>query len=135
MNLNLIKFLPGALLAATLTGVPMIPAFAQSPTLLAQAKAPLDLKLTADQKAEIKKIQEMTHAEIQKVLTPEQQSQLEAARGKGLSFRKAMASIKLTSEQKASVAAIRKQGRSQEDAVLTDEQRQKLHPANAKSSS
>ncbi|MBC7823982.1 MAG: hypothetical protein H7126_08890 [Candidatus Parcubacteria bacterium] len=133
--MNLIKLLPSAVLAATLTCVPMIPAFAQSPSLMAQAKPALDLNLTAPQKAQLKKIQDMTRAEIQKLLTPEQQSQLEAARGQKLSFHKALASLKLTPEQKVSVAAVKKEGRTKEDAVLTDEQRQKLHAATTKSGS
>jgi protein CpxP len=135
MTLNLIKLLPSAVLAATLTCVPMIPAFAQSVTLVAQAKPALDLNLTAPQKAQLKEIQNATRAEIQKLLTPEQQSQLEAARGKGLSFHKAVASLKLTPEQKASVSALKKQGRAKEDAVLTDEQRQKMRAVTTKPSS
>jgi Spy/CpxP family protein refolding chaperone len=130
--MNLIKLLPGAVLAATLTGVPMMPAFAQVPTLLAEAHPALDLKLTAAQKTQLKEIQNTTHAEMQKLLTPEQLSQLEAAKSKGQSFRKALAAIKLTSEQKAKVNELKKQGRVKEDAVLTDEQRQKMQAANAK---
>lgn len=134
MNLNVTKLLPGLLLAATLTSVPLIPAFAQSVSVIAEAKPALNLNLTPAQKAQLKEIQEMTQGNIQKLLTPEQAAQLVEARGKEKSFRKALATIKLTSEQKVNVAEIKKQGRVKEDAVLTDEQRQKMRAANSKSS-
>ena len=135
MNLNLAKLLPGLLLAATLTSVPLIPAVAQSVSVIAEAKPVLDLNLTPTQKTQLKEIQEATHGEIQKLLTPEQTTQLAEARGKGKSFRKALATIKLTSEQKVKVAEIKKQGRVKEDAVLTDEQRQTMRKAGPKSGS
>lgn len=133
MNLNLTKLLPGLLLAATLTSVPLIPAVAQSVSVIADAKPVLDLNLTPAQKTQLKEIQEATHGEIQKLLTPEQAAQLAEARSKGKSFRKALATVKLTSEQKVKVAEIKKQGRAKEDAVLTDEQRQKMRAAGPKS--
>ncbi len=133
MNLNLIKLLPGLLLATTLASVPLIPAFAQPISVVAQAKPVLDLNLTPTQKKQLKEIQETTRGEIQKLLTPEQMTQFTEARNKGKSFSKAMATVKLTSEQKAKISEIKKQGRVKEDAVLTDEQRQRMQAVGPKS--
>ncbi len=47
----------------------------------AEAKAPLDLKLAVEQKAQLKTIKEDAHEAIQRLLTPEQLSQMETARG------------------------------------------------------
>lgn len=133
MNLNLTKLLPGLLLATTLASVPLIPAVAQSVSVIAQARPALDLNLTPTQKKQLKEIQETTRGDIQKLLTPEQMTQLTEARSKGKSFSKAMATVKLTSEQKAKVSELKKQARAKEDAVLTDEQRQKMSAVGPKS--
>ncbi|MCX5962688.1 MAG: hypothetical protein NT070_05945 [Cyanobacteria bacterium] len=126
---SLLKFLPGLLCLATVTGIPVISALAQPTIVAAEAKAPLDLKLTADQKAQLKTIKEEARAAIQKLLTPEQLSQMETAKANKVSFRKALAKLKLTPEQKASIAEIKKQENTKENAVLTEEQRQKMRAA------
>ena len=133
MNLNLTKLLPGLLLATTLASVPLIPAVAQSVSVIVQAKPVLDLNLTPTQKKQLKEIQEATRGDIQKLLTPEQTTQFTEARSSGKSFSKALATVKLTSEQKEKASEIKKQGRVKEDAVLTDEQRQQMRAVGPKS--
>lgn len=133
MNLNLTKLLPGLLLATTLASAPLIPAVAQSVSVIAQAKPVLDLNLTPTQKKQLKEIQEATRGDIQKLLTPEQTTQFTKARSNGKSFSKALATVKLTSEQKEKASAIKKQGHVKEDAVLTDEQRQQMRAVGPKS--
>jgi hypothetical protein len=55
----------------------VISALAQPTIVTAEVKASLDLKLTVEQKAQLKTIKEEAHKSIQKLLTPEQLSPME----------------------------------------------------------
>lgn len=85
------------------------------------------LNLTADQQTKIKQIREASRQQIQSILTPQQQAQIQQARQQ-----KQRPQLNLTEEQKAQLKALNQNTRRQIDEVLTPEQRQQLQQQHGK---
>ncbi len=137
MNVQRFLLLPGALAIALSYAAPMLPVVAQVPTPPAgqDQKRGVNLNLTDDQKAQLKQIRESSRSQIDAILTPEQKTQLEAAKQQrqagqqGQKPRGMWAALNLTADQKAQIKAIRQDAKQKMDAVLTAEQRQQLEQA------
>jgi protein CpxP len=132
-NLSLIA----GIIALSLTATP-ITAYAQNttslPTIIAQEIEESEedvykkLGLTEEQKTEIKQICSNTKAEINKILTPEQQQQLNTKEQNclGRDGRGELASLNLSSDQKTKIKQILESEKAKIEEVLTDEQEAKL---------
>ncbi|MDY6897738.1 MAG: P pilus assembly/Cpx signaling pathway, periplasmic inhibitor/zinc-resistance associated protein [Cyanobacteriota bacterium] len=132
MKLNKLSFLVGAV-ALTLTAIPFAAEAeinSSSPTIVAQRQKrggwKDKLNLTDAQKAQMQQIKQSARAEMQKVLTPEQLQQLEAAKANGQKKRGMWRSLNLTDAQKAEMKKIKESKKAQFEAILTDEQKAQL---------
>lgn len=115
--------MPSAVLAATLTCIPMMPVLTQFNPLSAAPK-PLQLHLTDHQKVLLTEIQDEFHAKMEKVLDDKQFKALRhATHSEHKSFILVLDDLKLTAEQNKKVSELKKQETATENAVLTPEQR------------
>ncbi|BAZ39959.1 hypothetical protein NIES4101_59160 [Calothrix sp. NIES-4101] len=85
-----------------------------------------ELGLTDSQKSQLAQIRQNTKAEIDKVLTPEQRQQRQAASQNREGRRNRKAQLNLSDAQKAQIKQIMQSSKAQMDEVLTPEQKQKL---------
>ena len=101
-----------------------------SPLVVAQAQEHHSfeqrLGLTDDQKAKMAEIRSNTRAQMQKILTPEQQNHLTTAMKNHQDRRSAMASLNLTDDQKNQLKQLRQSEKTQIDGILTPEQKQQM---------
>jgi Spy/CpxP family protein refolding chaperone len=74
----------------------------------------------------MKQIKDVTKAQIEAVLTPEQRVQWQTAKQNGQKMRQVFASLNLTDAQKTRIEEIKNQSKEQMKAILTPEQRQQL---------
>ncbi|HEY9668134.1 MAG TPA: hypothetical protein V6C91_15085 [Coleofasciculaceae cyanobacterium] len=142
MKIKLMPMLAGAV-ALSAVIVPFTVNAQTNPSaqpLLAQAQQrqgkKARLNLTDAQKLQMREIKEQTRAQMQAILTPEQQQRLEAlkqerqgqnAQGQNRQGRRnLMAELNLTEEQKAQIQELMQQQKARMDAVLTAEQRQEM---------
>ena len=119
--------IPGAL-ALALAASPMLPVLTEPASALPGEVAERRgegwgrrLNLTEQQQAQMRQIRESTKARIDRILTSEQQAELQRARQE-----RRRPNFTLTDEQKTQMRAIRQEARRQMDALLTAEQRQQL---------
>lgn len=118
--------MPSAVLAATLTCIPMMPALTQFNPLSAAPK-PLQLNLTDHQKVLLTEIQDEFHAKLEKLLDDKQYKTLmHATHSEHQSFVLALDDLKLTPDQYKKVADLKKQETAAEDTVLTPQQRKAI---------
>lgn len=87
------------------------------------------LNLTDAQKQEMNRIKQETRAQMQSILTPDQQAKLQAATQNGQgrnrqAWQEVMSS--LSDEQKAQMRTLKQQQQSRIEALLTDAQKQQL---------
>ncbi|HEY9635531.1 MAG TPA: Spy/CpxP family protein refolding chaperone [Coleofasciculaceae cyanobacterium] len=90
------------------------------------AGLPPGLKLTDEQKTQLKGIQENYRSKMETILSNEQKNQLKAAREQNKDPRAVMQSLNLTNDQMQQLKDLRQSQRQQIDKVLTDEQKQEL---------
>jgi protein CpxP len=125
MKTKVLSLLSGTF-ALVLAVSPVIPVFTQT-TLAESAQSVLGegilakLNLTDEQKAQFTKIYESTRQQMDKVFTPEQKAQWEAARKEN---RKP--DLKLSDEQKEQIKAIRQNTKTQIEAILTPAQQKEF---------
>jgi periplasmic protein CpxP/Spy len=74
--------------------------------------------LSPEQQAQIKQIKQSSRAQIDAILTPEQRSQVEAARSRGEMPKQFINTLNLTETQKTQIQAIRQQSRQQIQAIV-----------------
>ncbi|OZH55567.1 hypothetical protein AFK68_03775 [Hydrocoleum sp. CS-953] len=108
---------------AILFGVTATIIFANPLKVLAQ---PENLNLTLEQKAEWEEIRAQTKAEIQNILTPEQQEELETLTSQGQKKREAIRQLNLSEQQKTQMREIMQSSRQQMANILTEEQLQQV---------
>ena len=84
-----------------------------------------NLELTESQKAQFAEIRQNTRAEIQKILTPEQQEKFQTITANRDQRVEAFRALNLSDEQKNQVWNILRSTKSQAREILTPEQRQK----------
>ncbi|MDJ0516964.1 MAG: hypothetical protein QNJ74_12150 [Trichodesmium sp. MO_231.B1] len=97
--------------------------FANPLTVLAQPK---NLNLTPEQKTQWEEIRANTKAQIQNILTPQQQEQFQTLTSQGQRGRKVMKQLNLSEEQKTQMREIRQSSRQQIANILTEEQQEQL---------
>jgi Spy/CpxP family protein refolding chaperone len=100
-----------------------------SPQIVAQVSPTTVMKrlgLTEEQKAQLAEIRQNTRAEIQNILTPQQQEQFQAMTFKMGQGMEAFRSLNLSDEQKSQVQDILQSQKSQIQEILTPEQMQKI---------
>jgi Spy/CpxP family protein refolding chaperone len=121
-----VLFLLSGTFALLLATSPIIPVFNQ--TVLAETTQSVHgegkfakLNLTDEQKAQMKKIHESTRQQMDKVFTPEQKVQWEAARKDHQK-----PNLNLSQEQKEQIKAIRKDAKAQIEAILTPAQQKEF---------
>jgi periplasmic protein CpxP/Spy len=85
-----------------------------------------ELNLTEAQKTQMKALREAGRIEMERILTPEQQATLKAAKGKRGDRRGIMQSLNLTDAQKTLLKAFREKQRQSFEAILTPDQKAKL---------
>ncbi|RUT09175.1 hypothetical protein DSM106972_012280 [Dulcicalothrix desertica PCC 7102] len=85
-----------------------------------------ELGLTDTQKAELTRIRQETRAAIEKVLTPEQRTQWQAAKQNRQARRGGFKALNLSEDQRAEIKKIKEASKTQMQAVFTDEQKQKI---------
>ncbi len=84
------------------------------------------VQLTQQQKDQLDQIRSNTSAQIQKILTPEQQNRYKVALQAGQGRQTAVAAMKLTDAQKTQLRQVVESARSQASAVFTSQQRQQI---------
>jgi periplasmic protein CpxP/Spy len=84
------------------------------------------LGLSDTQKSQIREIREKTRAQLKKVLTSQQQEQLNAAMQNPQARRAALRNLNLTQDQKNQMQQIMKSQETQIEAILSPQQRQQL---------
>jgi periplasmic protein CpxP/Spy len=117
------RMLPLLLSVATtaLAVFPMPLIFAQPTAPETEQNSPRQSRwdnLSPEQQAQIKQIKQSSRAQIDAILTPEQRSQVEAARSRGEKPKQFMTTLNLTETQKAQIQAIRQQSRQQIQAIV-----------------
>ncbi|MEW6495888.1 MAG: P pilus assembly/Cpx signaling pathway, periplasmic inhibitor/zinc-resistance associated protein [Cyanobacteriota bacterium] len=140
MKIKLMPMLAGAIVlgAAAIPFAVNAQANSSGQQLLAQAQQEqrqgkegkwAKLNLTDAQKQEMSRIKEETRAQMQSILTPEQQATVQAAmqNGQGRN-RQGWKEIKesLTDAQKAQMRTLMEQQKARIEALLTDDQKQQL---------
>ncbi|MFH7028305.1 MAG: Spy/CpxP family protein refolding chaperone [Heteroscytonema crispum UTEX LB 1556] len=133
MKLKLMSILAGAI-ALSFAATPLMVNAQPNPTapLPGEASQPFKkiegLNLTQEQKDKMKEIRENTRAQIQGILTAEQQQQFQTAAQSGQRQRprQVFASLNLTEQQKTQIRQIMQTSKQQMQAVLTPEQQQKV---------
>jgi periplasmic protein CpxP/Spy len=87
-----------------------------------------DLNLTEAQKTQMKALREEGRIEMERILTPEQQAKLKAAKAEGKrgDRRGVMKSLNLTETQKTALKAFRAKQQQRFEAILTPDQKAKL---------
>ncbi|MGB3653544.1 MAG: Spy/CpxP family protein refolding chaperone [Rivularia sp. (in: cyanobacteria)] len=129
MKLKKLSFLAGAI-ALTLSAIPFAAQAdisSSSPTIVAQGKKQGGwkdkLNFTDEQKTKMQQIKETARADMEKILTPAQLQQLEAAKASGQKKRGVWQSLNLTDAQKAEMKKVKESKKAQFEAILTDEQK------------
>lgn len=126
MKFNLTALLLSAL-ALTFTATPLLVQAQDTQQAPARMKRGFaELNLTETQQAAIQQIRQDTRAKMQQLLTPEQVSLLEQAKGQNGNRRAAKAALNLTEAQKTEMKALKQSAREQIKAVLTPEQQEQL---------
>lgn len=132
MKLKLMSMLGGAI-ALTVAAAPLAvkaqPSQPSQPvpgTGAQNRPGPAGIQLTPQQREKLVQIRRDTSAQIQKILTPEQQNKFKAAIQSGQDRRSAFAAMNLSSQQQEQLSKIRKQANSQVESILTPEQRQQI---------
>ena len=140
MKIKLMPMLAGAIVlgAAAIPFAVNAQANSSGQQLLAQAQPDqrqgkegkwAKLNLTDAQKQQMRQIKQETRAQMQNILTPEQQATLQAAmqNGQGRN-RQAWKQVKesLNDDQKAQMRTLMEQQKARIEAILTDEQKQQL---------
>ncbi|MDY7006220.1 MAG: Spy/CpxP family protein refolding chaperone [Cyanobacteriota bacterium] len=87
---------------------------------------PKNLNLTPEQKTQWEEIRAQSKAQIQNILTPEQQQQLQTLTSQGQRPRRAMKQLNLSEEQKTQMREIMQSSREQMANMLTEEQREQF---------
>ena len=131
MKLKKLSFLAGAI-ALTLTAIPFAAQAdisSSSPVIVAQGKKQggwKSLNLTDAQKAQMQEIKKSSRAEMERILTPQQLQQLQAAKASGERKRGGWKSLNLTDAQKAELKKVKESQKAQFEAILSTEQKAKL---------
>jgi periplasmic protein CpxP/Spy len=134
MKIKLMPMLAGAV-ALTVVATPLIvkaQANTSSQPLLAQAnrqdrQGKWDkLNLSAQQQEQLRQIQEETRAQMQAILTPEQQEQFNTARQNRQGSWSGKTALNLSEEQKVQMRQIMEAKKSRMQAILTPAQQQQL---------
>ncbi len=84
------------------------------------------VELTQTQKDQMEQIRRDTRAQIEKILTPQQQEQFKTAMQNRQGGRAAFAAMNLSPEQQTKMQTIIQSSKSRAEAVLTAEQRQQI---------
>ncbi|WP_216634554.1 Spy/CpxP family protein refolding chaperone [Gloeomargarita lithophora] len=84
------------------------------------------IQLTPEQQVRLTALNNQTLTQIQRVLTPEQQSQFYAALSQGKGLQNAISSVNLSIRQRMSLRDQLQNTRSQLNQILTPEQQQQL---------
>ena len=131
MQLKKISFIAGAI-ALSLAVIPF-PVKAETNSLSPQIVAQVPqravrerLGLTEAQKAQLAEIRQNTRAEIQNILTPQQQEQFQTITSNIDRSMEAFRALNLSDEQKSQVGNILQSKKSQLEEIITPEQRQQL---------
>ena len=88
--------------------------------------SPKNLNLTPEQKTQWEEIRAQSKAQIQNILTPEQQQQLQTLTSQGQRPRRAMKELNLSEEQKVQMREIMQSSREQMADILTEEQQEQF---------
>ena len=99
---------------------------AQNPPAQPPAQRGIQIKLTRQQQAEFRKIDNGIRDQVQKLMTPQQLQQIKTAMESGKSGREAFGAINLTSEQQAEFQKIYITSQQQKEALLTRDQKAQL---------
>ncbi len=131
MKLQTILFTAGtiALSLAITPSVVKAETSSLSPQIMAQAPQMEiweSLELTEAQKAQLADIRQNTRAEIQNILTPQQQEQFQIITANRERNIEAFRALNLSDEQKSQVRNILQSQRAQVEEILTPEQKQQL---------
>jgi Spy/CpxP family protein refolding chaperone len=134
IKIKLMPMLAGAV-ALTVVATPLVvnaQANTSNQPLLAQANRQDrqskwdNLNLSEEQKQQLRQIQEETRAQMQALLTPEQQEQFKTAMQNRQGSRSGKTALNLSEEQKAQMRQIMEAKKSRMQAILTPAQQQQL---------
>jgi periplasmic protein CpxP/Spy len=85
-----------------------------------------DLNLTPEQEAQFTQLRENTAAQIEQILTPEQQQKFRTLKTQVESVRQSFAQLNLTPEQRQQIREVMRSNRPEIEQILTEEQRQQI---------
>lgn len=84
------------------------------------------LNLTTEQQAQVQQVQALAQAQIQNILSPDQQKQLQTLQSAKLSQAAALQQLNLTGNQKSQLQEVESLAQQRILSILTDEQKKKL---------
>ena len=115
-----IKIFPlfATIAAITLAAAPM--------AAFSQPKFAEELNLTAEQQAQLERIRDNKHSQIEQILTPEQRQQFQQLQGQRQRHREGMRALNLTEAQRNQMREIHQSARELMQNVLTEEQREQM---------
>jgi Spy/CpxP family protein refolding chaperone len=123
MNRKLLAIATGAILFSA----PFVPQLAQAqPMPPDPMQFVSELNLTADQQVQLKQLQSQVMSQVESILSPAQQQQLQTIRANGQQIRQSLAAMNLTAEQKQQLRQVFQSTRTQLNTVLTPAQQEQL---------
>ncbi len=116
------------MMSGLMVAIPRLTAVAQADTnsLTQWFPALVGVQLVPTQRTQLEMLTQQTLPQVQRLLTPEQQTQFSSAIAEGKSMREAALSLNLSMKQRLQVFNVLQTTRSQLKAILTSEQRQQL---------
>jgi len=136
MKFNLKMVLVGGILGGAITLMPALTQAQETGSQVPRFPALEQLNLTTDQEAKLAQIRQATRAQLENVLTAEQQETFKTKMAQGATFREAIAASNLSEEQRTQLREAFQAARQSASEVLTPEQRQQAqqwrqsHPRN-----
>lgn len=113
--------------SASPTPIPSTQSASPDPsTPSAQASSLAALNLTTEQQAQVQQVQALAQAQIQNILSPDQQKQLQTLQSAKLSQAAALQQLKLTGTQKSQLQGVESLAQQRILSILTAEQKKKL---------
>lgn len=124
MKFNLKMLLVGSVLGGAITLMPALTQAQETERQVPRFPALEQLNLTTDQEAKLAQIRQDTRAQLEELLTIEQQETFKTKMSQGTTFREAIAAMNPSEEQRTQIRDTFRSARQSASEVLTPEQRQ-----------
>lgn len=124
MKFNLKMVLVGGILGGVMTLMPTLAQAQETGNQFPKLQRLEQLNLTAEQEAQLAQIRQATQAQLEDLLTAEQQEAFKSKMSEGATFREAIAAADLSEDQRTQLRDTFRSARRAASELLTTEQRQ-----------